>query len=257
MTTVFKIPRSISFTVRATALALVAYIAVPTLAQNSPPVIEIASMTIPFAYEQNGDGVYNDVFNKLIDGYEGPVNVTFLPAARLDRAMQRQTTDCVYISADTDANRGDADAGYNNYKFIGPVNSVAVVVYTAAEAPDITAASQLNDLIVASDFNLVRLINSLGVKEDHKLQSQTQMIKMLTAGRVDALIGYDFDLDFLTKKLGVRNQLRKATIRLDEVDDGISCLRNDKTEAFFSHVTMQIKLLQDTGWFDEAFKDYR
>lgn len=226
-------------------------------AQQEADAISIASMTIPFAYDENGDGVYNDVFDQLVEGYEGPVKVTFLPAARLDRAMKLKQTDCIYISADTDRDRGDNNTGYGDYKFIGPVNTISVVVYTKASAPDISETKQLDDLIVASDVNLVRFINALGIQEDHKLQSQIQMIKMLAAGRADALIGYDFDLDFLTKKLGIRDQLKKASIRLDKVNDGISCLRNEKTERFFTHVTRRLKTLQDNGWLDEAFKDYR
>ncbi len=243
----------------ATAILSGVFSTAPTIAQdtNAVPPIDVASMTIPFAYEENGDGVYNDIFDKLVEGYSGPINVTFLPAARLDRAMQMHRTDCIFISADTDRNRGSEGSGYSDYRFIGPINTVSVVVYTMADTPDITEPSQLNDLVVASDFNLARFINSLGIHEDLKLQSQTQMIKMLAAGRVDALIGYDFDLDFLTKKMGVRKQLKKATIRLDEVDDGISCLQSDKTAAFINHITKRMKLLRDSGWFDEVFKDYR
>ena len=231
----------------------------PTVAQgtNAPPPIDIASMSIPFAYEENGDGVYNDIFDKLLEGYSGPTKITFLPAARLDRAMKQRSTDCIYISADTDRNRGDEGSGYADYKFIGPINTISIVAYTMADAKDITEPSQFKGLVVASDVNLVRFINSIGIQEDLKLQSQTQMIKMLAAGRVDALIGYDFDLDFLTKKMNVRNKLRKATIHLDEVDDGISCLQNEKTAAFVNHVTKRMKLLRDRGWFDEVFKDYR
>ncbi len=229
--------------------------AVPAVAQetNAQPAIDIASMTIPFAYEENGGGVYNDIFDKLVEGYNGPIKVTFLPAARLYRSRQRREVDCIYITVDRE-NESDIE---NNYIYIGPINTVSVIVYTMADAPDITEPTQLNDLVVASDVNLVQFINSLGIQEDLKLQSQTQMIKMLAAGRVDALIGYDFDLDFLTKKMGVRNKLRKATIHLDEVDDGISCLQNEKTAAFVNHVTKRIKLLSDNGWFDEVFKDYR
>ena len=243
--------------VKIAAIALGVSLGGATQAQGTPPTIDIASMTIPFAYEENGDGVYNDIFNKLVEGYDGPIKVTFLPAARLDRAMKQRQTDCIYISADTDRDRGDANAGYVDYKFIGPINTISVVVYTGAQVPDIVEPAQLNDLVVASDINLVRYINSIGIQEDHKLQSQTQMIKMLAAGRVEALIGYDFDLDFLTRKLGVKDQLKKATIRLNEVDDGMSCLQNEKTRSFVNHITARTKQLQDSGWFDEVFKDYR
>lgn len=241
----------------ATAFAIGLTLAPTSNAQDSEQAITIASMTIPFAYDEKGEGVYNDVFDQLVKGYEGPLKVTFLPAARLDRAMKMQQTDCIYIAADTDVERGEGNEGYAKYKFIGPVNTISIVVYTRADYPDISETEQLDNLVVASDVNLVRFINALGIQEDHKLQSQIQMIKMLAAGRVDALIGYDFDLDFLTKKLDLKNQLKKASIRLDEVDDGISCLRNEKTERFFTHVTARLKILQDTGWLDEAFKDYR
>lgn len=238
-------------------LSLVLPFNIAAMAQDTEDAITVASMTIPFAYEESGEGVYNDVFNQLVDGFEGPIKVTFLPAARLDRAMKLKQTDCIYISAETDTDRGEGDTGYGDYKFIGPINTISVVVYTRAGAPDISDVAQLDNLVVASDVNLVRFINSLGIQEEHKLQSQIQMIKMLTAGRADALIGYDFDLDFLTKKLGVQRDLKKASIRLDVVDDGISCLRNEKTERFFNHVTGRLKTLQDTGWLEEAFKDYR
>lgn len=241
----------------AAALSLAAPFNIASRAQDTENAITVASMTIPFAYDENGEGVYNDVFNKLVEGYGGPIKVTFLPAARLDRAMKLRQTDCIYISADTDKDRGDGNTGYADYKFIGPVNTISVVVYTRDEAPDISKIEQLDNLVVASDVNLVRFINSLGIQEDHKLQSQVQMIKMLAAGRADALIGYDFDLDFLSKKIGIHRELKKASIRLDRVDDGISCLRNLKTERFFTHITERLKILQDTGWLHEAFKDYR
>ncbi len=214
MMTSFIIRHSISNCLRAAASVLLACVAVPALAQDTPPSIEIASMTIPFAYEQNGEGVYNDVFNKLVEGYDGAINVTFLPAARLNRAMELRTTDCIYIAANTDVGRSYEEPDEREYIFIGPVNTIAVVAYTAADAPDITKASQLNELVIASDVNLVRFINSIGIEEDHKLQSQTQMIKMLAAGRVGALIGYDFDLDFLTKKLVLRISLKNRPFGL-------------------------------------------
>jgi len=241
----------------AAALPLCIPIEIASNAQGSEEAITIASMTIPFAYDESGEGVYNDVLNQLVKGYEGPFKVTFLPAARLDRAMKMQQTDCIYISADTDMERGENNEGYAKYRFIGPINTISIVVYTRADDPDISETEQLDNMVVASDVNLVRFINALGIQEDHKLQSQIQMIKMLAAGRADALIGYDFDLDFLTKKLNLQDQLKKASIRLDEVDDGISCLRNEKTERFFTHVTKRLKILQDNGWLDEAFKDYR
>lgn len=219
--------------------------------------ISVASMSIPFAYEPDGTGVYNHIYDKLLEGYEGPVQVTFLPSARLSRALRLRQTDCIYIATETLPDQGAEDSVYRDLEFIGPVNTVSVVVYTSAEAPDITEPGQLSELSVASDVNLVSFINSLGIQEDFSLQSQLQMIEMLVAGRVDALVGYDFDLDFLSAKQGVRQQLRKATIRLDTVGDGFACFKNEKTTSFRKHLRGRLKLLSDTGWLDKILKDYR
>lgn len=229
------------------------------LAAQSAPVndISVASMSIPFAYEQQGNGVYNQIYDKLTEGYEGPVRVTFLPPNRLSRAIQTRQTDCIYIATDAMASHNATDSSYRDLEFIGPVNQVSVVVYTMADTPDITEKSQLAGMKVASDVNLVPFISSLGIKDDFHLQSQLQMLEMLVAGRVDALIGYDFDLDFLSKKQGVRDKLRKASIRLDTVGDGFACFKNEKTARFRSHLKSRLKTLTDSGWLDEALKDYR
>lgn len=219
--------------------------------------IRIGSMSIPFAYEQNGSGVYNQILDKLVEGYEGKMDVTFFPSNRLTRAIETRQIDCLYISTESVANRGNPDSPYRELEFIGPVNTVSVVVYLPADAADITDISQLEGKKIASDVNLVALINSMGIQDDFHLQSQLQMIEMLVAGRVDALIGYDFDLDFLTKRQGVRSALKKASIRLQTIGDGIACFKNDKIKPFRNHLKGRLKTLTNSGWLDEALKDYR
>lgn len=219
--------------------------------------ISVGSMSIPFAYEQNGDGVYNQIFNRLVEGYEGRIDITFFPSNRLSRAVEARQIDCLYIATETIANNGDANSPYRELEFIGPVNLVSVVVYLPADAADITEIDQLKGLSIASDVNLVPFVNDLGIQEDFDLQSQIQMIEMLVAGRVDALIGYDFDLDFLTRKQGVRGQLKKASIKLLTIGDGIACFSNEKIKPFRDHMKARLKDMTDSGWLDEALKDYR
>lgn len=219
--------------------------------------ISIGSMSIPFAYEQNGDGVYNQIFNRLVEGYQGQIDITFYPSNRLSRAIEARQIDCLYIATESVANNGGANSPYRELEFIGPVNLVSVVVYLPTDAADVSEVSQLEGLKIASDVNLVPFINGLGIEEDFDLQSQIQMIEMLVAGRVDALIGYDFDLDFLTRKQGVRDQLKKASIKLLTIGDGIACFSNEKIKPFRDHMKARLKDMTDSGWLDEALKDYR
>ncbi|MBO6506123.1 MAG: ABC transporter substrate-binding protein [Kordiimonadaceae bacterium] len=219
--------------------------------------VSVGSMSIPFAYEQNGTGVYNQIFDKLVEGYEGTVDVTFFPSNRLSRAVEGRQIDCLYIATESVANNGGANSPYRELEFIGPVNLVSVVVYLPANADDVNEITDLQGLKIASDVNLVPLINRLGIQEDFDLQSQIQMIELLVAGRVDALIGYDFDLDFLTRKQGVRDQLKKASIKLLTIGDGIACFSNERLKPFRDHMKARLKHMTDSGWLDDALKDYR
>lgn len=221
------------------------------------PKIIVGSMTIPFAYEKGGTGVYNQIFDQMIAGYQGVIDVTFYPSNRLSRAIEHRQIDCMYIAADTIAAERPEGSPYRDLEFIGPVNTISVVVYLQQSTPDVARIEQLDQMQIASDVNLVPFINELGIKEAFNLQSQLQMIEMLVAGRVDALIGYDFDLDFLTRKQGVKDKLKKASIRLNTLDDGIACFKNEKTAAFRTHLRNQLRVITDSGWLDDALKDYR
>lgn len=226
--------------------------------KTEPPAdVSIGSMSIPFAYEKNGDGVYNQILDQLTAGYPGNVEATFFPANRLDRAIEGRQVDCTYITTADIGKNANEDSAYREMKFVGPVNIVSVVIYVQSSANNITDLRQLEGLRIASDVNLVPLANGLGIKEDFALQSQLQMIEMLVADRVDALIGYDFDLDFLTRKQGVRDRLKKSPIKLMTIGDGIACFDNDKNAAFLDHLERRFKELNDSGWLDEALKDYR
>ncbi len=225
--------------------------------EAATPDINVGSMSIPFAYEQNGSGVYNTIYNKLLEGYSGEVKTTFLPSNRLTRALVNRQMDCMYIATDRIVSKGEDGSAYRDLDFIGPVNTISVVAYLPKSSPDITDVDQLKGLKIASDVNLVDFLDQLGVEDDFHLQSQLQMIDMLVAGRVDALIGFDFDLDFLSKKRGVRDQLKKATIRLDSMGDGIACFDNPKTTEFRAHIRKRLQDITDSGWLDDTLKDYR
>ncbi len=230
----------------------------PALAEDAPAAaVSVASMSIPYAYEQNGAGVYNQIYDKMLEGYEGAVEVTFFPSNRLNRALRRRETDCVYIATENISAPAIEGEPEESLDFIGPVNTVSVVVYLNEEAPDIRDVEQLKGLKVASDVNLVTLINSVGIQEDFSLQSQIQMLEMLVAKRVDALVGFDFDLDFLSKKQGISHQLKKATIRLEQMNDGFACFENARTANFRQHLRDRLEYLTKSGWLDEVLKDYR
>ena len=225
-------------------------------AQEKNPDIAVASMEIPKAYTPSGEGVYNLVFNKMIEGYEGDVDVSFYPSARYNRVMISRQADCDYIATDKLDRWADKGIAPAELEFIGPVNQLEVVIYVPMHAADIQSVDQLKGLNLASDVNLLNTIHALGIQETFALQSQTQMLNLLGVNRIDALIGYDFDLDLLAREMGLTEKVKKSTLRLATLSDGIVCFKTARTEAFRSHLRERFEALDKAGWFENAFKDY-
>lgn len=220
------------------------------------PDLKIASMEIPHAYEPDGSGVYNEIFEKLTEGYTGALKVSFYPSARYNRVMTAREADCDYIATDHLDRWKDQGVPSSDLEFIGPVNSLFVVVYIPTDAPDVTTVEQLKALTLASDVNLLNVVHDLGIKEKFALQSQTQMLNLLAVGRISGLIGYDFDLDFLSKKLGLSDKMKKASIRLSQLNDGVVCFKTERTAAFRAHLREKLTQIQSSGWLENALKDY-
>ena len=247
-----------SFTgARPSMLGLLCFACLPsTLAQEPDPDIAVASMEIPKAYMPSGDGVYNRVFNRMIEGYEGDVDVSFYPSARYNRIMTNRQADCDYIATDRLDRWADEGIAASELEFIGPVNQLEVVIYVPTHAPDIETIDQLSGLNLVSDVNLLDTIHALGIEETFALQSQTQMLNLLSVNRIDAMIGYDFDLDLLSREMGLSEKVKKSTLRLGTLRDGIVCFKTERTKAFRAHLQKQFETLKQAGWFEEIFKGY-
>lgn len=235
------------------SMGVLAFCSQPTFASSD---ISIASMEIPMAYEKNGSGVYNRVFDELIKDYTGAVKTSFYPAARFDRLMATRGADCAFVATESLDLWVDHGIQPEEFEFIGPVHTLNVVVYIPIDADDITEVDQIKNLNLASDVNLVSTIRSLGIKENLALQSQIQMLNLLAVGRINGLIGYDFDLDLLSKQLGLRDRIKKASISLDKLTDGFLCFKTDKTKIFRQHLRQRLTQLKSSGWLKQAFDGY-
>lgn len=221
------------------------------------PSIKVASMEIPYAYTQDGTGVYNTILDKLTEGYTGAIETSFYPSARFTRTMASRAVDCDYIGTDQ-INRWEAHGiAATELEFIGPVNTLYVVVYLPKDAPDVSTIDEVKKLNIASDVNLLDLIHEKGIKEVFALQSQIQMLNLLATERIGGLIGYDFDLDFLSKKLGFADKMKKASIRLHAINDGIVCFKTERTAIFRAHLRQKLSKIKKDGWLTHALKDYK
>ena len=220
---------------------------------TASPAISIASLHEPPINSEDGNGVYNAILDKLIDGYNGPVNVTFFPIERLHRAVNTGKAHCFYIAND---NTPPDNLQLLNHKFIGPISNLTIVAYTRIDAPDIKTLANLKLYTVAADFNIVGFINKLGIKETFALQNQSQLVNMLEKGRVSVLIGYDIGLDAIIKMTGRNDKIKKASLQLKTLHTGMSCIENDRTAFFSAHVKTKLKAIRDNGWLERTIKSH-
>lgn len=238
------------------ALVFASFVTVSAVSQETSPAISIVSMEIPKAYTPDGDGVYNRVFNELVKGYDGEIDIGFYPSARYNRIMSTRGGDCDYIATDNTARWQSSGVLPDELEFIGPINQLHVVAYIPIDAEDVRSPDDLKGLSLASDVNLLDTIHSLGIKETFALQSQPQMLSLLAVNRIEAMIGYDFDLDFLSREMDLTDKVKKASVRLSTVSDGLVCFKTERTEQFRAHVRERFKVLSDSGWLADAFADY-
>ncbi len=224
------------------------------LQQEDP--ITVASMEIPYAYEENGEGVYHTVLAKLTEGYEGQINVNFVPSARFNRLITNRAVDCDYIGTDKTDRWVNDGIKADELEFIGPIRTLYVSVYVPAGKPIPKDIADLNNFNLASDVNLLQTIHKLGIKEKFSLQSQTQMLNLLSIGRINALIGYDFDLDLLAPKLGVQDKIVKTSLKLDKLVDGIVCFKTERTAKLRKHMREKLDEITKSGWLDAEFDKF-
>jgi ABC-type amino acid transport substrate-binding protein len=208
------------------------------------PTIKIGSQEIPKGYWEGGNGDYNKILDYLLEGYPGKVEVTFLPSTRLTKFFEEGDLDCTYVS--TDSLREGAE-------FIGPVNTISVTAYTRNELPDITKPEELKNIPFAIDVNLVGVAERNKLEPAMSLQSQEQMVDLLVKGRIDALVGYDYDLDLLTKEMKHTDKLKKTSIVFYELKDGMSCHATDRTKLFRDTVKQNISEAHAEGFFKAIF----
>lgn len=238
------------------SLIFASLIAGSAVSQETSPTISIVSMEIPKAYTPNGDGVYNRVFDELVKGYDGNIDIGFYPSARFNRIMSTRGGDCDYIATDNTSRWQSSGISPDELEFIGPINQLHVVAYIPIDAKDVRSPDDLKGLSLASDVNLLDTIHGLGIKETFALQSQPQMLSLLAVNRIEAMIGYDFDLDFLSREMGLTDKVKKASLRLSTVSDGLVCFKTERTEQFRAHVRERFEVLSESGWLAEAFADY-
>ncbi len=238
-------------------LAVLYLISSHPLSAEDQPNIHIMSMEIPLAFENNGQGVYHTILKALIEGYSGKIDVTFIPSlARFSRMMINREMDCNYISTENLTHWQQNGIQAHELEFIGPIRELYVTAYVPSGGFVPTSIDELKTMRLASDINLLTVIHKHGLKETFALQSQIQMLNLLSISRIDALIGYDFDLDMLAPRLGIADKIVKTDIKLNKLVDGIVCFKNQKTAAFRAHLKKRINHITKNGWLDAEFDKF-
>ncbi len=225
-------------------------------AGRKPPAISITSMEIPYAYTEDGSGVYHTILNKLSEGYDNNIDITFMPSARFDRALHERKSDCYYISTDNQASLAEDGIDLNDLEFIGPIKDLKIMAYIPKGNPIPKSTDDLKSLRLIIDVNLQQAMLKHGLHTKFMLQDQKRMIKMLAMKRAEAMIGFNFDIDLIGAQLGLTNAIQETPVVLRTMTDGILCYKTQNSSIFRQHLRTQMKKLNETGWIKEAFDNF-
>ncbi len=213
------------------------------------PTMRIVSLEIPYTYQPGGSGPYNQVFDRLVDGYAGDVVVDFLPSGRARRTFLEPDRHCLFVSTDSFM---DPDAPGSTVEFIGPVLTLSVTAYVRADGPPLSAPADLRTTPFAIDVNLRRIAREHGLEPLFSIQDQVQMVELLTQGRVEALVGFDYDLELISNRLNVRDKVRPTALVFETTSDGITCKTTPETAAFRALLRKNLDVISSSGWLEKT-----
>lgn len=219
------------------------------LAISDNAQIEIVATDIPGVFHGTERGVYNDIFDRLIEGYEGNIKLSPAPAKRALRLFLEEGADCYFISVH------QLDSLIDNV----PRKLIHTEAFNLLEAnlfgreiemlPQ--SLSELGKYRVATTFAIQDVLSRQNSEAASMnlmpVDSSVRALELLRAGRVQYAIV--FGKDVLTAK-GVQflNDFERG-ILITQFHESLSCWADPKSKPLLEHFNARIKALKKEGYF--------
>jgi len=185
---------------------------------------------------------YNRVLDFILQDTQNNFEHTFAPLPRQSSAFENDIKSCLFPVNEW---AWKAHGNRDEFELISsePIDIVSARIYTLKSAPLITNTNQLNQK------NIGHLIGNLGVKLLNKQKGITfspvnngeSMIKMITRGRIDAILGFHPDTLISMHRLDFSQLHYSKKLALFEVPIHMVCHKNPQAQAFIKTINLRIK----------------
>ena len=187
-------------------------------------VIEIP----PYGYRENSSGlrgIYYDILTEAIKRRDRPISLEVIPTKRLLNYMDEGRIACsIFLAVDFVKNR---------YEKIAPVGRDLRSIILAAKGQKLTVYDDLKGRRVAITRGIVY---GHKVDDDPSIEriitkDYDQSMKMLKAGRVDAVVGTDVSLLYLLKKSKIDPAILPKPLVLNSKSIHLWCAKGALSDA--------------------------
>lgn len=194
------------------------------VAADDHPII-ISGGRIPFVFDPDQPGPYNQIVDLMRAGLDRPVEIEFFPITRAMRQMANDKYNCFAMALKHSPNWARLGMDANQYVFVGPVAWLKINLYTLPGQRVPTGHDE--DFLVAADGTIADLKTVFeGHWSRHEMTATASFVEafdLLVQGRVHGVLAYDVDVQSLAADHPLQGKFVSSTITVAELEDGLMC----------------------------------
>jgi hypothetical protein len=224
-----------------------------TIAQSEDSIV-IAGTMLPHFFHPSEKGIYNHIYDAIMQELEERPNLVYLPVRRASRMFKSQAADCFFIANRKRSEKANARRAKNSPRIIhsDTIHSSDKKIYSLKGQPIYTDLNQLigKKVVLDNGAGNKTILQEVMPENINVVPSESvaRSIEMLRAGRADAIIAYELDMQTYLELHPEEDGLQTdVDFGFQTGDSAISCWETPKTVAFLSLINDRIKSLGASG----------
>ncbi len=223
----------------------------------------IAGTILPYFFHPEERGMYNNIYNMIMVGIREKPDLVYLPVRRASKMFMSQTADCFFIAnrkRDINKNRPENSP---NIIYSRTIHKSQKKVYSLKNSTQYNSLESLKGKKIVADVGAgsPRVLYEVVPKTATILRTESveRSIDMLLAGRADAVIAYQLDMDTYLSGHSNENKIQfDPNFNVQSGESAIACWETPKTKNFMDALNRRINFLyENDALSDQSYKRLR
>lgn len=220
----------------------------------------IAGTILPYFFHPKEKGMYNNIYNMIMVGIRKKPDLVYLPVRRASKMFMSQAADCFFI-----ANRKrniNKNLPENSPKIIysRTIHKSQKKVYSLKSDTRYNNFESLKGKKIVADAGAgsPKVLYEVVPKTATILRTESveRSIDMLLAGRADAVIAYQLDMDTYLSRHPTENKIQfNPNFNVQSGESAIACWDTPRTQDFMTELNRRISFLyENDALSDQSYK---